>query len=183
MRFFITASQCWLSIFSANLRNFPFLAKPSGLPPFRVEIELALPIHKLQPADSIKFPRVVSDKRQIMLKSNRRYLQIVRSDQCTISFQLSANAGTSMRAGIVEWQRNERLKEHIKLRMFSCWVKAALSAMAKLIDDHRTKHDICSPGRLPSRYQAWRAPTQQANASVGVGKENHSKGRRCSKLP
>jgi hypothetical protein len=74
---------------------------------FRTEIDLALPIYKLQPADSAKFPRVVSDKRQIMLKSNRSYLQIVRSDQCTISFQLSANPGTSMRGGIVEWQRDE----------------------------------------------------------------------------
>jgi len=108
----------------------------------RTEIELALPIYKLQPADSTKFPRVVSNKRQIMLKSNRRDLQIVRSDQCTISFQLSANLGTSMRAGIVEWQRDEGSQEYIKLRMFACWVRTALSAMAKLIDDHRTKHDI-----------------------------------------
>src|SRR5437660_23531 len=150
---------------------------------FRTEIELALPIYKLQPADSTKFLRVVSDKRQITLKSNRSYLQIVRSDQCTISFQLSANPGTSMRAGIVEWQRDEGFQKYIKFRMFACWVRTAFSAMAKLVDDHRTKHDIGRPGRLPSRHQAWRAPTQQANASVGVGKENHSRGRRCSNCP
>ena len=62
-------------------------------------------------------------------------------------------------------------------------LRTTLSAMTKLIDDHRTEYDIGSPGGLPPRHQAWRAPAQQANASVGVGKENHSKGRRCSKLP
>src|SRR5207249_7350742 len=70
---------------------------------------------------------------------------------------------------IVEWQRDERFQKYIKSRMFACWVGTAFSAMAKLVDDHRTKHDIGSPGRLPPRHQAWGAPTQQANASVGVG--------------
>src|SRR5207249_1101612 len=92
---------------------------------------------------------------------------------CTISLQLSAKVGTSMRAGIVEWQRDEGSQEYIKLRMFACWIRTALSALSKFVDDHRTKHDICSPGRFPPRHQAWRAPTQQANASVGVGKEIH----------
>ena len=175
-------------MFSASLRSLSLFARSQACPVwnlalFRTEIELAFPIYKLQPADSTKFPRVVSDKRQIMLTSNRSYLQIVRSDQCAIFFQLSANPGTSMRAGIVEWQRDERFQKYIKSRMFACWVRTAFSAMAKLVDDHRTKHDIGSPGRLPRRHQAWGAPTQQANASVGVGKGNHSKGRRCSKLP
>ena len=118
-----------------------------------------------------------------MLKSNRSYLQIVWPDQCTRSFQLSANLGTSMRTGIVEWHRDERFQKHIKLRMFVCWVRTALNTMTKLIDDYRTKHDVGSPGRLPPRYQMFIALTEQANASIGVGEKNHSRGRRCSKFP
>ena len=41
---------------------------------------------------------------------------------CAISLQLSANLGTSMRAGIVEWQRDEGSQEFIKFRMFAGWV-------------------------------------------------------------
>src|SRR5437016_14368463 len=110
-----------LSLHAASLINFLNTAlsdiRCSQAALFRTEIELALPIYKLQPTDSTKFPRVMSDERQIMLNGNRSYLQIVRADQCTISFQLSANLSTSMRAGIVERERDPRFQEYIKFRM------------------------------------------------------------------
>ena len=77
--------------------------------PFRNEIELALPINKLQPADSAKFPRVVSDKRQIMLKSNRSYLQIVRSDQMHRLFP------TERESGHIDARRLRRMVEKRKV--------------------------------------------------------------------
>jgi len=126
-----------------RVRSLPPRVSPSSS-------RIRLPVFQPQGRDSAELARVVRHKGQVVLKCDRGDLEVMRANPLTGPFKRPPDLSALPCAPVVEWQRRERSKKHVELRMSFRGIRAKFCAMAQFVHHDRAEPDVGDFHRLPA---------------------------------